>query len=131
MAQHGPFKVFVDGGCPICRREGRFLEWLDDGRNRVLVEDITGPDFDPGRYGLTFEQVMREIHGVTWDGRVLRGMEVFRTAYRLLGLGFLLAPTGWPVLRPISDAAYRFFARNRHLVAAPLRVCAGERCRAR
>ena len=131
MAEHGPFRILMDGGCPLCRREGRFVEWVDAGRNRVVIEDISRPDFDPSRYGLNHEQVMREIHGVTWDGRILRGMEVFRKAYGLLGLGFLLAPTGWPIIRPIADAAYRLFARNRHLLAAPLKACSHGTCRIR
>lgn len=131
MAEHGPFRVFVDGHCPICRREGDFLAWMDGGRNRVLVEDLTAPDFDVRRYGLTHDQVMAEIHGVTWDGRVVKGMEVFRIAYSLLGLGFLTAPTGWPLIRPLADAAYKLFARNRLRLAAPLRICSGGQCRVR
>ena len=43
----------------------------------------------------------------------MRGLEVFRRAYDAVGLGFVLAPTAWPVLRPIADATYRWFARNR------------------
>ena len=29
------------------------------------------------------------------------GMAVFRLAYRAVGLGWLVAPTGWPLLRPL------------------------------
>jgi len=34
------------------------------------------------------------IHGVFPDGRMVRKVEVFRQAYRAVGLGWLLAPTG-------------------------------------
>jgi predicted DCC family thiol-disulfide oxidoreductase YuxK len=40
-------------------------------------------------------------------------MEVFREAYRAIGLGWLLAPTGWPGLRWLADCGYEWFARNR------------------
>lgn len=56
---------------------------------------------------------MAEMHAFTGDGRVVRGMEVFRLAYRAVGWGWVWAPTGWPILRPIFDALYRVFARNR------------------
>lgn len=75
--------------------------------------DIAAPEFDAGRYGRTHEEVMGEIHGVLPTGALVTGMEVFRRAYRAVGLGWLLAPTGWPILRPMFDALYRWFARNR------------------
>ena len=45
--------------------------------------------------------------------RVIEGMEVFRRAYAAVGLGWLLAPSRWPVVGLLFDAAYRVFARNR------------------
>ena len=39
--QEWPFKVLIDGECPLCRREGRILAWLDRRRNRLVIEDIT------------------------------------------------------------------------------------------
>jgi len=104
----------VDGSCAFCRSQGELLRWLDAGRGKILIEDITAPGFDPGRYGLSQDQVMKEIHGVTWDGRILRGMDVFRKAYDMLGFGLLTAPTNWPFVRPLADLAYSLFSRNRH-----------------
>jgi predicted DCC family thiol-disulfide oxidoreductase YuxK len=131
MTEMGPFRILVDGECPICRREGELLRWLDDGRGRIMIEDISHPSFDPGRYGLTTDQVMDEIHGITWDGRVLRGMEVFRKAYDLLGFGLLTAPTGWPFIRPAVDLAYKWFARNRRRLGGTLKACGSGSCRPR
>jgi predicted DCC family thiol-disulfide oxidoreductase YuxK len=47
------------------------------------------------------------------DGTVIEGMEVFRRAYAAVGLGWVLAPSRWPILGRGFDAAYRWFARNR------------------
>jgi predicted DCC family thiol-disulfide oxidoreductase YuxK len=106
------FKLLYDGQCPFCRLEVRWLQvWNRDGR--LVFEDITAPDFDPSRYGLTREGVMGVIHGVFPDGSIVRKVEVFRQAYRAIGLGWLLAPTGWPVLRWFFDVLYEWFARNR------------------
>lgn len=106
-------RVLYDGDCPLCLREVRFLERRDRGRRRIDFEDIAAPGFDAGRYGLDQERVMGRIHGVLPDGRIVDGVEVFRRAYAAVGLGWLLAPTRWPGLRRLADAAYRVFARNR------------------
>jgi predicted DCC family thiol-disulfide oxidoreductase YuxK len=106
-------KVLFDGECPLCRREIAALRRLDRGRGRAAFEDISAPGFDPSRYGLDRETLMSRIHGVLPDGRVIEGVEVFRRLYSAVGLGWIVAPTRWPVLRPLVDAAYRAFARNR------------------
>jgi predicted DCC family thiol-disulfide oxidoreductase YuxK len=106
------FKILYDGKCPLCRREVRFLQ----GRNRkgwLAFEDITTPGFDPAGYHSTQEEMMGVIHGVFPDGRMVKKVEVFREAYRAAGVGWLLAPTAWPVLRWLADRGYEWFARNR------------------
>jgi predicted DCC family thiol-disulfide oxidoreductase YuxK len=106
------FKVLYDGDCPFCRLEVRWLgRW--NGLGRLVFEDIADASFDPGPYGRTREELMAAIHGAYPDGRIVTGMEVFREAYRTVNLGFLLAPTGWPLLRPLFDRFYAWFARNR------------------
>lgn len=106
-------KMLFDGDCPLCTREVEMLRRRDRGRGRIVFEDIAADDFEPARYGLDAETLMARIHGVLPDGRVIEGVEVFRRAYAAVGLGWLWAPTRWPGLRRLSDAAYRVFARNR------------------
>ncbi len=105
-------KLLYDGDCPLCSREVAMLR-RRDARSRICFEDIAAPDFDAARYGLDQQTVMARIHAVLPDGRVIEGMEVFRRAYAAVGLGWLLAPSGWPVIGRVFDAAYRSFARNR------------------
>jgi len=119
------FKLLYDGQCPLCRREVQWLQRRNrDGR--LAFEDISAPDFDPSRYGVTAEEVMGVMHGVFPDGRIVRRVEVFRQAYRAVGLGWLLAPTGWPGLRWISDWGYRVFARHRISIG---RLLGGDSCK--
>jgi predicted DCC family thiol-disulfide oxidoreductase YuxK len=106
------FKLLYDGECPLCRREARFLQ----RRNRhglLAFEDITAPGFDPAIYHSTRQELMGVIHGVYPDGRIVKKVEVFREAYRAIGLGWLLAPTGWPGLHWLADCGYEWFASNR------------------
>jgi predicted DCC family thiol-disulfide oxidoreductase YuxK len=106
------FKLLYDGQCPMCRRE---VDWLRQ-RNRagrLAFEDISQPGFEPGRYGLTQEEVLQVMHGVFPDGRIIMRVAAFREAYRCVGLGWLLAPTNWPGLRSLADWGYARFARHR------------------
>ena len=46
--------------------------------------------------GIGYREAMGRIHAVAADGTVLQDVAVFREAYRLIGLGWLYAPTRWP-----------------------------------
>jgi predicted DCC family thiol-disulfide oxidoreductase YuxK len=106
------FKLLYDGKCPFCRREARWLQ-RRDRHGRLAFEDISLPEFDASRYGVTQAEVMGVMHGVFPDGRIVKKVAAFREAYRVVGLGWLLAPTGWPGLRWIAGRCYEWFARNR------------------
>ena len=62
-------RVLLDAECPLCLREGRLLERLDGGRGRIDLEDLSRPDFDPSKYGLTQAEIEARIHGILPDGR--------------------------------------------------------------
>jgi predicted DCC family thiol-disulfide oxidoreductase YuxK len=117
-----------DGDCPLCAREVEMLRRLDKGRGRLAFDDIAAPGFDASRYDTTQHALMARIHGVLPDGSLIEGVEVFRRAYAAVGLGWLIAPTRWPLLRPLADAAYRWFARNRLRLTGRNERCTTERC---
>ena len=106
------FKLLYDGECPLCMRE---VGWLQkkNREGRLVFEDVSAPGFDAAQFGTSREELLGVIHGVLPDGQLVRRMEVFRQAYRAVGLGWLLAPTGWPGLRWFFDALYVVFARYR------------------
>lgn len=107
------FTVYIDGDCPLCAREADLWRRLDRGRGRLALVDIAAPEFDPTPLGKTTADLMAEIHGRDAAGQIVTGMAVFRQAYAAVGWGWLLAPTGWPILRPMFDWGYRWFARHR------------------
>lgn len=121
--------VLHDGECPLCAREVAMLRRLDRGRGRIAFDDIAAPSFDASRLGRSHAELMARIHGLLPDGRIVEGVEVFRRAYAAVGLGWLLAPTRWPLVRPIVDAAYRWFARNRLRLTGRQERCDTDRCR--
>ncbi len=106
-------EVFFDGDCPLCSREVAFLRGRSSLRTVRFTDIATlGP---PGqqRAGRTRDALMDRIHARLGDGTVIEGVEVFRRLYERLGWGWLVAPTRWPILRQLADAAYALFARNR------------------
>jgi len=125
-AQDWEISVLYDGDCPLCMREIRMLERRNEA-GRLRTVDIAAPGFDPGVHGLTQEDVMARIHGVLPDGRVLEGTEVFRRAYAAVGLGWLLAPSRWPLIGGLFDRAYTWFARNRLRLTGRAESC-DEHC---
>ncbi len=108
------FEIFIDAGCSLCSHESKLLQRLDRGRGRLVVTDLQSLDFASGELGITYDDAMRQIYGRLPDGSLVRGVEVFRQAYRAVGWGWLWAPTGWPIIRQIVDALYERFAAWRY-----------------
>ncbi len=123
-----PLRILIDGDCPLCKREAALLQRLDQRTGRLVLQDITAIEFDPSTINRTMDDVMGTIHAVTPDGQIVTGMEVFRRAYAAVGYGWLLAPTGWPILRPIFNRFYRWFAANRLRLTGRSDACDTGRC---
>jgi len=105
--------LLYDGQCRFCRRKIRMLRRIDR-HEKLTYCDLSGK-LPPGfPVNLPLEELEKQIHAVSSDGTAVGGMEAVRSIFRHLGLGWLAAPTGWPVLRTLFDALYRFIARNRH-----------------
>lgn len=141
-AQSWQIKLLYDGECPLCLREVNFLQRRDRGQGRVKFVDIAAPDYDPAANGgVDFATAMGRIHAVLPDGSVIQNVEVFRRVYEILGMGWVYAATKWPVIGPLVDRAYDFWADRRlawtgrpnleTLVArreAEKAECGGDRC---
>jgi predicted DCC family thiol-disulfide oxidoreductase YuxK len=110
--------ILYDGGCPLCVREVRFLEQRDrrlhPSAPRLAFVDIDAGDYEPATHGgISYGEAMGRIHALEASGEVVKDVDVFRRAYLLIGLGWLYAPTGWPLLAPLVNALYAFWASVR------------------
>lgn len=110
-----PLTIYYDASCRLCDGEMRNL-MLRNTAGRLSFIDASAPGFDSPITGTTQADLLSMIHAVDADGQVIRGVEVFRQAYGAIGLGWLTAPTAWPVLRQWADRAYPWLVRNRHRV---------------
>jgi predicted DCC family thiol-disulfide oxidoreductase YuxK len=106
--------LLYDGECPLCLREVNFLRRKDAGRGLVKFVDITDDAYNPSENGgIEFADAMGRIHAVLPDGKVIQNIEVFRQIYAILGIGWLYAPTQWPILNSLVDWLYGIWARWR------------------
>ena len=119
--------VLYDGACPLCRTEMLRLKRRDPG-NRLRLVNIAAPDFNAPAWGFSQAALGMALHVRSPEGRWLIGMAAIRHVYARVGLGWLLAPTGWRPLRRVFDAMYAWLARHRLPVSGRLRALGYGRC---
>lgn len=104
--------MFFDADCPLCMREIRMLRRLDR-EARIRFTDITAPTFEPAALGLDAATLMATIHGRLANGKLVRGVEVFRQLYEAVGFRRAVALSRLPGISQLLDLAYAVFAKNR------------------
>lgn len=111
-----PLTLLYEETCPLCKLEMDNLKSRND-KGLLKFVDVSAPDFDAEPYGVSLTDMLDVIHAVKADGTIIKGTEVLRHAYGAVGFGWMVSPTGWPLLRPLFDRAYMHLARNRHRVS--------------
>jgi predicted DCC family thiol-disulfide oxidoreductase YuxK len=114
-----PMTVYYDASCQLCNGEMSNL-MLRNTEGLLVFVDASPVDFISPVPGATRDELMNMIHAVQADGTVVRGVEVFRLSYGAVGLGWVTAPTAWPVLRQLADRAYPWLVRNRYRIPRSL-----------
>ena len=105
--------LLYDGGCPLCVREVKFLRKRDQS-GAICFVDVDSLDYEPALHqNISYQQAMARIHAIRSDGTVIKDVAVFRAAYELIGLGWLYAPTAWPLIGQLVNALYKLWARYR------------------
>ncbi|HIK43771.1 MAG TPA: DUF393 domain-containing protein [Leptolyngbyaceae cyanobacterium M65_K2018_010] len=128
--QRWKINLLYDGDCPLCVREVNFLRRQDRGRGLVKFTNIADTAYAPeANAGVDYATAMGRIHAVRADGTVINNLEVFRQVYQVLGLGWVYAPTGWPVIGPLVDGLYGLWARWRLALTGrpPLQILLAQR----
>lgn len=120
-------RMLYDGLCPLCAREVAFLKRRNHA-GAVEFEDIADPGFDPGKYGLSMDDVIGSMHAVRADGTVLKGLDVFAEVYRHCGLKWLASIIEFPATRPMFSLGYRAFASVRPKFSKLDAAACRERC---
>tara|TARA_B100000700_G_C14910164_1_gene791819 strand:+ start:467 stop:868 length:402 start_codon:yes stop_codon:yes gene_type:complete len=105
--------IFFDGGCPLCQREVDFLQSRNKEAKLKFI-DINNSDLSLElNYGITYKQAMQRIHALKSDGSIIKDLKVFQEAYKLIGLGWVYAPTKLPLIDKLFEKIYSFWAKYR------------------
>ena len=116
MKSDDKLTIFADAQCPLCVMEMKHLK-SKDKQSCIQIEDINAPDFSKRFPDINPEKASRVLHGRLDDGRLVYGLDVSHKAWSIVGKPYLFGPLRWPVIKPIADLAYRFFAKNRFTIS--------------
>ena len=105
--------IFFDGECPLCKREVDFLQSKNQRKYLKFVDINCSDSCLEHNYGISYRQAMERIHALKSDGSLIKDVEVFQEAYSLVGLGWIYAPTKWPIIDKLIEFIYRLWAKNR------------------
>jgi predicted DCC family thiol-disulfide oxidoreductase YuxK len=109
-------RVYYDGLCPLCTKEINHIKRLDK-QGLVDMQDINAADFEQRYPHIDRVQADRILHGELPDGRIILGLDVTCTAWALVGKGHWFAFMRWPLIKPVADRVYLYFARHRHRIS--------------
>jgi predicted DCC family thiol-disulfide oxidoreductase YuxK len=111
LAPSWRIKLLYDGECPLCLREVNFLQQKDNGRGLVVFVDLADVNYVPSEHGgIDYETAMGRIHAILADGTIIKNVEVFRSVYEVLGMGWIYAITKLPIIGAIADLIYGIWA---------------------
>lgn len=124
--------LFYDGNCPLCVNEINHLKRLDQ-KQRIAFEDIHAENFTSRYPDIDRDDasaiLMGDVHG-----QRIRGLDVTHRAWSLVGRGWITAPLRWPLIRPVADRVYLWFAPRRYRISGWLtgrqrcQSCEGGQC---
>ena len=105
--------IFFDGECPLCKREVDFLQSRNQKGYLSFIDINTSDFYLDLKYGITYKQAMERIHAMKSDGSVIKDIKVFQEAYTLIGLGWIYAPTKFPIFDKFIEFIYGIWAKYR------------------
>ena len=108
--------IFYDATCPLCATEMDHLR-RTDANHAIAFENIYADDFTARFPSIDRQEADRILHGQLADGKVITGLDVTYRAWCLVGKRRWVAILRWPMVAPIADRAYLFFARHRQRIS--------------
>jgi len=105
--------VFYDGKCGLCNKEiNHYRKIAPDGI--FIWQDITENSDDLKKKGVSLSEGLKLLHAQDEHGKLHVGVDAFILIWKQLKNWQVLAVlVGLPIIRQISDMAYRAFANWR------------------
>ena len=108
-----PLRIFYDGSCSVCATEVERYG-LKDRDGRLVLVDISAPDFDPDSFGISMDDFMYQMHAIDRNGTVFLGVGAFWAIWQAFPASTLLGLCGklimLPLVNPLARLCYRMFA---------------------
>ena len=108
--------VFYDSNCPLCMKEMLHLHECDNDGLIKLV-DLHAAELANSYPYINKDRAMKKLHGQLDSGEMLYGLDVTCKAWTLVGKYHWLKILRWPIIKPLADMSYVFFARYREIIA--------------
>jgi len=127
-----PLLIFYDGSCSVCASEIEYYGGLNH-EGRLLMVDISAPDFDPEAYGITLAEFMYQLYAIDQAGNVYCGVEAFWAIWQAFPastlFGFMGKTIRLPGINLIARICYKGFARIRRYLPKRKADCSTGSCR--
>jgi len=126
-----PLSVYYDGSCIVCSTEIEHYR-RKDRDNRLVLVDISRPDFNPEPLNISLQAFMYELHVIDRNGTVYKGVEAFWAIWQAFPASTLYGMLGTlislPVINPLARLGYRGFARIRRYLPKRASECSDGTC---
>jgi len=108
--------IFYDSHCPLCMKEMQHLKKCDH-EERIKLVDLHATELEQRYPFIDKDLAMKKLHAQSDSGEILYGLDVTCKAWALVGKYRWLSILRLPLIKPIADLMYRFFARYRGTLA--------------
>lgn len=88
-----------------------------DHKNAIRLIDLHSNELEKSYPFINKQSAMQLLHGQLDTGEMLYGLDVTCKAWTLVGKYRWLSMLRWPLIKPVADIGYRFFARYRETIA--------------
>ena len=122
--------IFYDSLCPLCMMEMKHLKKYDHN-GRIKLVDLHANDLKNLYPNIDKEIAMNKLHAQLDSGEKLYGLDVTCKAWALVDKYHWLRILRLPLVKPVADLLYKFFARYRGTIAYLItgkRHCNSNQC---
>ncbi|MFN2168566.1 MAG: thiol-disulfide oxidoreductase DCC family protein [Anaerolineae bacterium] len=106
--------LFYDGQCPLCNREIAQLRAVRGDALALVDIHSLAAAAPAGDAGPDREALLRTLHLRRGDGRWLNGADANVAAWEGTAQGRFMRILRWPLLRPLVDRVYAYWAGWRY-----------------
>lgn len=102
--------LYYDGQCPLCNAEmTKLRQCAGDGLELQDIHQLAGDPSLPSR-----EQLLRSLHLQSAAGGMISGLDANVAAWQHTRFGGLWRMLRWPLVRPVANRIYQFWAAVRY-----------------